>query len=261
MRGLGRPSGLCSLLVFPVLVCVQATFAETNNPTPPTASATTPHQAVADPTEHQGDLLLAHGSYSAAIRAYQRVSRRSAVLFNNLGVAYHHLFAYDQARKYYRQALAINPRFAEAMNNLAAVDYGQRDFAQAERLYKEALQYEPDGAVILANLGTTYFADDKYKLGMEAYQKALVIDPKILHGDPRVVVDEGGSRRQTVASDYYLAKMYAAAGKVQEAIDYLRKALDAGFHDRKHLMKDKELAALRSTPEFHELLVEHKVEK
>ena len=43
---------------------------------------------------------------------------------------------------------------------------------------------------------------------------------------------------------------------MQEAIGYLRKALDAGFNDRKQLMKDKEFATLRSTPEFHQLMVE-----
>ena len=44
-------------------------------------------------------------------------------------------------------------------------------------------------------------------------------------------------------------------GKVQESIAYLRKALEAGFKDRKLLMKDKEFAALRS-PEFHQLMLQ-----
>ena len=39
-------------------------------------------------------------------------------------------------------------------------------------------------------------------------------------------------------------------------ISMLRKALEAGFKDRKLLMKDKEFAALRSTPEFHQLMMQ-----
>ena len=45
-------------------------------------------------------------------------------------------------------------------------------------------------------------------------------------------------------------------GKVQESIAYLRK-VGAGFKDRKLLMKDKEFAALRTTPEFHQLMEQH----
>jgi hypothetical protein len=43
---------------------------------------------------------------------------------------------------------------------------------------------------------------------------------------------------------------------MQESLSYLRKALEAGFKDRKLLMKDKEFAALRSTPEFHQLMMQ-----
>ncbi len=64
------------------------------------------------------------------------------------------------------------------------------------------------------------------------------------------------TRRQLVAVNYYLAKTYATAGKMEESLGYLRKALEAGFRDRKQLMKDKEFAALRSTPEFHQLMME-----
>jgi hemerythrin len=56
--------------------------------------------------------------------------------------------------------------------------------------------------------------------------------------------------------NYYLAKTYATAGKTEEALSYLRKALEAGFKDKKLLMKDKEFAALRTTPEFHQLMLQ-----
>jgi hypothetical protein len=43
---------------------------------------------------------------------------------------------------------------------------------------------------------------------------------------------------------------------MQESLSYLRKALEAGFKDRKQLMKDKEFATLRSTPEFRQLMLQ-----
>ena len=96
----------------------------------------------------------------------------------------------------------------------------------------------------------------KYKPGMEAYHKALALNPNIFDPHQVQIVQETSSRRQLVAVNYYLAKTYATAGKMQESLSYLRKALEAGFRDRKQLMKDKEFAALRDTPEFHQLMLE-----
>jgi tetratricopeptide (TPR) repeat protein len=167
------------------------------------------------------------------------------------------MFALDEARKYYQQALAMNPSYADALNNLAAVYHGQHDYKQAVRTYKQALKYAPNAAITYCNLGTAYFADEKYKPGMEAYRKALALNPKVFDPGQTQIVQETSTRRQLVAVNYYLAKTYATAGKMQESLVYLRKALEAGFKDRKLLMKDKEFAALRTTPEFHHLMEQH----
>jgi tetratricopeptide (TPR) repeat protein len=249
-----RSSGLCLVLVLAV-VCGHTTFAETSDPAP-VADLAAPAPAVALSPETQGDLEMVHHNYAAAIESYQRETQRSAVVLNKIGVAYHHLFALDQARKYYQQALAIKPAYPDALNNLAAVYHGQHDFKQAERLYKQALKYSPNSAITYCNLGTSYFADEKYKPGMEAYHKALQLNPNIFDPHQTQIVQETSSRRQLVAVNYYLAKTYATAGKLEESLTYLRKALEAGFHDRKQLMKDKEFAALRSTPEFRQLMLE-----
>lgn len=255
MSGRRRSSGLCSLLCFVLLACVAASLAETNNPSSSDTSKSIRHPVVS--AELKGDTLMARGQFSAALREYLRETNQSAVLLNKIGLAYHHLLAFDQARRYYQQALAINPKFPEALNNLGAIYYGDRNFAQAERIYRQALDYKPDHATILANLGAAYFADNKYGLGMEAYQKAVALDPNVLHTDARQSMVEGSStREQAVARDYTLAKICAASGKISQAINYLRMALENGFHDRKRLMKERVFASLRSTPEFHQLMME-----
>jgi tetratricopeptide (TPR) repeat protein len=251
-----RSSGLCFLLVLPIVVCVHTAFAETPNPSPSATEVATLPPSTALSPEIEGDLLMVHRSYAAAIDAYQRENQRTAVLWNKIGVAYHHMFALDQARKYYQLALAMKPAYADALNNLAAVYHGQHDYKQAERTYKQALKYSPNAAITYCNLGTAYFADEKYKPGMEAYHKALALNPHIFDPGQTQIVQETSTRRQLVAVNYYLAKTYATEGKTQEALAYLRKALEAGFKDRKQLMKDKEFATLRSTPEFHQLMVE-----
>ena len=199
---------------------------------------------------------MIHGSYQAAIETYLCANPRSAVLLNKIGMAYHHMYALDAARKYYQLALAMNPNYAGALNNLAAVYYGQHDYKRAERTYKQALDYQPQSAIIYGNLGTVYLAEEKHKLGLEMYTKALALDPHVFDPGQISFVNEVGSRRENIAIKYYMAKIYASAGKTKEALGCLRNALDAGFHDDKQLMKDKEFAALRSTPEFHQLMQE-----
>jgi tetratricopeptide (TPR) repeat protein len=252
-----RSSSLSRLLfVLPLVACVPAMFAATPDPSPVATEVVSIPQAEPLSPQVQGDLLMVHRSYAAAIEAYQRDTARSPVLLNKIGVAYHHMFAMDQARRYYQMALAINPNYPDALNNLAAVYHGQKDYRQAERTYKQALKFAPGAAITYCNLGTAYFADEKYKPGMAAYAKALALNPHVLDPGQVQIVDESSSRRQLVAVNYYLAKTYATAGKMEESLGYLRKALEAGFRDRKHLMKDKEFAALRTTPEFHQLIME-----
>ena len=249
-----RSSGLSLLLALPLVACAHTTFAATLNPSPAATDVATSSSTDALTPETEGDLLMVRRSYAAAIEAYERETPRTAAVWNKIGVAYHHMFALDEARKHYQQALAMNPAYPDALNNLAAVYHGQHDYKQAERTYKRALKYAPEAAITYCNLGTSYFADEKYKAGMEAYHKALELNPNIFDPRQTQMVQETSSRRQLVAVNYYLAKTYATAGKMQESLAYLRKALEAGFKDRKQLMKDKEFAALRSTPEFKQLM-------
>jgi tetratricopeptide (TPR) repeat protein len=261
-----RSSGLSCLLVCTFAVCVHTAFAATVNPPSAPEVATEVAIGTIPPSsenssttlspEIQGDLLMVHHSYAAAIDAYEQQNPRTAVTLNKIGVAYHHMFALEQARKYYQMALDMRPGYPDALNNLAAVYHGQHQYRQAERTYKLALKYSPDRAITYCNLGTTYFAEEKYKPGMEAYRQALALNPNIFDPGQTQIVQETTTRRQLVAVNYYLAKTYATAGKMQEALGYLRRAMEAGFKDRKLIMKEKEFAALRSTPEFHQMMVE-----
>jgi tetratricopeptide (TPR) repeat protein len=206
------------------------------------------------PAETKANILMARGEYAAAIAAFQQTNLKSAIVWNNIGMAYHHLYALDEARKAYTQALTINPRFAPASNNLAAVYYGQHDFRDAEHWYKKALKHTSESAVIYCNLGTSYFAEGKYKKGMKMYQKAFSIDDQVFSPDQSKMVEGGGSREQRVEINYYIAQTFASAGKQEQALVYLRKAMDEGFKDRKRLIEDKDFAVLRTTPQFQELL-------
>jgi tetratricopeptide (TPR) repeat protein len=234
----------------------QPPAAQTTKSPPPNTSTTVRKTLALQelPAEKKADILMARGEYAAAITAYQQSDLKSAIVWNNIGMAYHHLFALDEARKAYQQALTLNPRFAPAANNLAAVYYGQHEFRVAEHWYKKALKHTSESAVIYCNLGTAYFAEDNMKKGLKMYQKAFSIDADVFSPNRAAMVEGGGSREQRVAINYYIAQTFASAGKQEQALLYLRKAMDEGFRDRKRLDEDKDFAVLRTTPEFQKLL-------
>jgi tetratricopeptide (TPR) repeat protein len=206
------------------------------------------------PADKKAEILMARGEYAAAITAYQQGNLKSALVWNSIGMAYHHLFALDEARKAYQHALAINPRFSPAANNLAAVYYTQRELGVAEHWYKRALKNTSESAVIYCNLGTAYFAESKYKQGVKAYRKAFSIDPKVFSPEQHAMVEAGSTREQRIEMNYFVAETYARVGQHEQALNALRKAMDEGFKDRKRLTEDKDFATLRATPEFQHLL-------
>jgi len=206
--------------------------------------------------EMEGDIMMAHQRYIAAIDAYRQGPLDSAVLWNKMGIANHHMFNLREAQKDYEKALKLNPSYAEALNNLGAVYYGQKEFHNAEREYKKAIKLNPKSAMFYSNLGTAYLAEHKYKKGAQCYRTALALDPNVFESNPSARIAETGPTGEIATLNYLLAKTYAEAGRKTEALVYLRKAFDEGFSDRKKLLEAKEFAILRDTPEFQRMVAE-----
>ena len=144
--------------------------------------------------EMRGDLAMAHQQYLQAIDDYSQTPNKSAVIWNKMGMAYHHLFAMDEARRDYQRALQLRPNYPEALNNLGAVYYARKNYGKAIRYYHKALQYDPKSASIYSNLGTAWFAKGKVNEGIEAYRTAFLLDPKVFESGSALLVNEASAR-------------------------------------------------------------------
>ena len=218
------------------------------------SAATTPPLS----PEIRGDICMARRDYRAAIDAYGLAPLGDAVVRNKIGIAYHQLNQLDYARKSYQQALKIKPDYAEAMNNMGAVYYALKNYRRAISWYGRALRQDPDStraASYYMNLGTAWFTRKNFVKGMENYQIALKLDPQVLehHGNFGQVLEER-SIAERASYHFYIAKLYAKQGRNELALQYLRKALEEGFKDKKTLDKEPDFATLRDLPEFKELL-------
>ena len=205
--------------------------------------------------ETRGDIFMARKMYREAIDVFREDKSKNAVIANKIGIAYHQMQQLDNARKSYEQAIRLKPDYAEAINNLGTVYYARKSFGRAIRYYQRALKYAPNSASIYSNLGTAYFARKKYKEAMETYQTALKLDPNVFenHGSYGVLLEER-SVEERAKFHFHLAKLYAQAGRNELAFQYLRKALEEGFKDKKKMEEDPDFQAMRDLPEFKELL-------
>jgi tetratricopeptide (TPR) repeat protein len=216
--------------------------------------AETPKPVVLSP-ETRGDILMARKEYRQAIDAFAEGSAKDPVLRNKTGIAYHQLMQLDSARKCYEQAVKLKPTYHEAINNLGTIWYAKKSYRRAITQYKRALRLDPESASIHSNLGTAYFARKDFDLAMTEFRTALQLDPNVFehHSSYGVMLQER-SVQDRAKFHYSMAALYAQGGRAELAIQYLRKALEEGFHERKKLDTDPAFASLRELPEFKQLL-------
>jgi tetratricopeptide (TPR) repeat protein len=205
--------------------------------------------------EGRGDIFMARKMYREAIESFREGPPKDAVLRNKIGIAHHQLMQLDTARKYYEQAVKLKPNYSEAINNLGTVYYANKNYRRAVSQYRKALKIAPDSASIHSNLGTAYFARNQIALATEEFRLALKLDPNVFehHSSYGVMLQER-SVQDRAKFHYWMATLYAQDGRNELALQYLRKALEEGYKERKKLPEDPAFAGLRELPEFKLLL-------
>ncbi len=234
-------------------------LAQTQPGNSPAASLPIPGQPASTPKpltpEMRGDIFMARRMYREAIEMYNTADQKDAAIWNKKGIAYQNLNELDAAKKNYERALKLNPKFAEAQNNIGTVQYSQKSYRSAVNTYKKALRLSPNSASFHKNLGTAYFARKNEKEAMAEYMIAMSLDPTVFEphsGTGPVLLSTNIEERAKF--DYSMAKLYAKVGNSEQALQFLRRALEEGFKDKKKMGSDPEWDAFREVPEFKELL-------
>jgi tetratricopeptide (TPR) repeat protein len=227
-----------------------------NSPDTGLATPAPKRPAIVLTPEMRGDIFMAEKRFREAAEVYQENSKGSAVMLNKTGIAYHQMLQLDVAQKYYRLALRVDPKYAEAVNNLGTIYYAKKSFRRAVNQYKKALRINPESASVWSNLGTGYFARKEYERAAEAWRQALKLNPEVFetHSTQGVLLQER-SVEERAKFHYYLAQTYAKAGMNDRAVQYIRKALEEGFKERKKIEEDPAFASMKDLPEFKELMV------
>jgi tetratricopeptide (TPR) repeat protein len=205
--------------------------------------------------EERADIYMARKSYLSAIDYYNQALRQegsNAGLWNKLGIAYQLEMNFGAARKAYKEAARRKTDFAEPWNNLGTTYFMENKFKKSVKYYRQALKRSPASASFHMNLGASYSRMKKFPRAFEEYQEALRLDPNVLkeHSATATVVQARGA---DVEFYYYLAKAFAQRAQPEEAVRYLRRALEDGFKDFKRLDGDPDFQKLSHYPAYVEL--------
>ena len=157
-----------------------------------------------------GALYKALGQLDNSIKAYKealRIDPSYADIYNNMGVALQAQGKLDDAIEVYSKALAIKPKYAEAANNIGGALKEQGKLQEAIEAYAKAIAIKPNSAEIYYNTGNALQEKGEPQEAIDAYTKALGIKP----GYADAFNNMGNVLREQL--------------KLEEAIDAYRQAL------------------------------------
>jgi tetratricopeptide (TPR) repeat protein len=248
------------VLLVPSTVFAQVSHSDQVQITPPLVRAVEPPSAEATVAqlEAQADGLRAEKLYLDALDYYDAALVKKpddARLLNKIGITELMMQRYKEARKSFERAIRNDRAWADAYNNLGVVLYENRKYSAAVKQYQKAISHDDSSASFFANLGAAYFSKRHFNEAVAAYQHALELDPEVFVRSSRSGVQaQLPSPEDRAKYDYTVAKLYAKMGLSDQSLEYLRKAMEAGYKDMKDVYKDAEFTRLRKDPRFAELM-------
>jgi tetratricopeptide (TPR) repeat protein len=255
-----RKACLILLLVSSTAALAQVSHSDQVQIAPPLVRAVEPPalDATAADLEQQADRMRGDKLYLDALDYYHAALTKKAndaCLLNKIGITELMMQRYKEARKSFERAVKSDHEYANAYNNLGVVLYENKKFGAAVKQYEKAIARDSSAASFYSNLGAAYFSKREFDPAVAAYQHALELDPEVFERTSRAGVQAQLPRPEDRARyNYTVAKLYAKMGLSDQSLEYLRKAMEAGYKDLKNVYKDVEFAELRKNPRFTELM-------
>ncbi len=132
---------------------------------------------------------------------------QSSFLQNQFGLVLSSNNKYDEAILHYREAIRLQPNFAEAYNNLGVAFLNLKHNDEALGFFKEAVRLKAGLYKTYNNIGNILVYQGKYDEAIQMYRKSLEIRPYYAN------------------THKYLGKAFMAQGKSDEAINEFKVAL------------------------------------
>jgi tetratricopeptide (TPR) repeat protein len=203
----------------------------------------------------EGDVAFGRKEYYAALIKYLeavRYNSQSEYIYNRLGIAYSQLKFYGEATNAFRRSMKLNPKYSFAYNNLGSVFFAQGNLRKAEKCFRKAISLKEDEASFHMNLGSLYLERKKKDKALAEWQRSLALDPDIFSKRSAASLSSsGGSLKER---HYFLARIFAASGNVESAMENLKQAIAQGFTDIDSISKQRDFDPVRKDERFIEFM-------
>jgi non-specific serine/threonine protein kinase len=184
---------------------------------------------------------------------------------------------YEEAKREFQAAIRLDPQLYEAyyFHGRSCFIHGELD--EARRMFEQACRVRPDAyqaACLLANtldgLGNKVEADAAHRRALQVVGKHLELHPddvRALYLGAQSLCRLGNRdlglkwAKRALAIDpddsavcYNVAAIHAILGEAEQALDYLDRAIEAGFRDFEVIKNDPYLNSIRETPRYQAAL-------
>lgn len=171
------------------------------------------------------------------------------------------------------RAVALAPEDASKYYKLGMMQWFAGDNREALSNFTTAISLQPDVAPLYCYRGVVNRNLGRENEAISDFEKAVRVGTEVAEGDSVAAPDSfvglalvhlGQTQRareyiatyEDDADEYYnVACAYALLGDSQKALSYLRKALDDGYCEMRHVEeRDPDMASIRRLPEFKSLI-------
>lgn len=223
-----------------------------------------------------GSIYINLGEEEKAIQHYMAALQIDPDLVeahNNLGIALMHEGKIEAAISQFQKAVQLNPDFRKAENNLnraLAIRRGlETEISRIDKILKD----NPENFILHFQLGNLYFRKGEQDQAIKHYNKALQLNPKFVPALNNLALVTAAKKEYykalTIFSDilnyepddaethFNIACMYSRLNRVDESIEWLKKAIDKGYTNWESIKKDSDLDSIRASSAYKQLIRGH----
>jgi len=224
-----------------------------------------------------GLALASQGRFQEAIDHYLkalRIKHDYADAHNNLAIALAEKGKLEESIEQFLEAIKIHPSYENAHYNLSLVLLRKGKLQEAENHLYKALKINPNDAKAHYYMGNALKKQGRLKKAISHYYKALKLKPDLVkvHINLGVALSRLGKFKEAIAhyfdaikinpdykaaAYYNIACLYSRQNIIGKSIDFLKKAISAGFNDWNVIKTDKGLENIRASSLYKELIKGH----
>ena len=223
-----------------------------------------------------GGVFIKLGETEKAIKHYiaaLQIDPNLVEAYNNLGITLMQKGNIEAAIKQFQKALQLKPGFILAQNNLKRALAIRRELATEISRLQQFLKDNPDNVESHFQLGNLYYRKGDQRQAIQQYKKALQLNPKFVPAINNLALVTAANKEYYKAltifldvlnyypddaeTHYNIACMYSRLKRVDESIDWLKKAIDKGYTNWESIKRDRDLNNIRDSLAYRDLIKGH----